>query len=600
MHDIKRQLFLILFLTIVVYVNSFNNSFHFDDNYVIVGDNVIKDIHNLPVILSQFFQRPLLRATFAINYYIGGLHVFSYHLFNLFFHIAVSIEIYILCWLLLRKLSGKKDNSSLFPFLTALFFSLHPLHTGSVTYIASRSAVLSALFFLLSFILFLKAFPDEKHYKKLFLFLYGFTFLLGLGVKEIVATLPVVILAYTFVEFKGDHRSYLRKYFIPLSIGFILLGIYLLARHIMLDIFVPVDSGIYEGVLPRYHYLLTELNVIVLHYLKWLIVPIGGPYVDPDIPARITFFEIPTIASAIIIISLIFIAFRVRKKQPLLSFGIFWYFITLLPTSSIFPLGDVAVERHVYIPAIGFSLIVGYFLDKLREKLHLRVVLTIYALIFVLLMYLTIERNTIWRSELSLWEDAVKKSPHKVRVLNNRAYAYMLEGKLDMAEHYYKELIERFPEYPYGHNNLGTVYYRTERINEAIHEYIRAIQLRPMYALFRVNLGVAYERAGLFDEAEEEFNTALMLEPSNAKTMTFLASTLAKKGEFKKSIQFAQRSLEIQPNDPLAYYHMGYSYEKMGAFNDALNAYEKALKLKPGWEPPNQRMRGLLQKNRRQ
>lgn len=594
MHDIKKQVIIIVLLTTIVYLNSFHNSFHFDDNYTIIADSLIKDIHNLPAIVSQFLQRPLLRITFAINYCIGGVHVFSYHLFNLLFHIIVSIELYILCRLLVKKFSKQQNSPSFFPLLTALFFSLHPLHTGSVTYISSRSAVLAAVFFLLSFILFLKALSSEKHYRTVFIFLYGFTFILGLGVKELVTTLPVVAFAYTFIEFDGNFRSYIRRFCVPLTMGFLLLGLYFLARYFFLPSLIPAERNIYEGVLPRYQYFLTELNVVVFQYLKWLIIPIGGPYVDPDIPPETTFWGASTIASTIIILSLIFTAFRFRRKQPILSFGILWYFITLIPTSSIFPLGDVAVERHVYIPSIGFSLIVGFVLDKLRGNLSLRTVLAVYALIFASFLYLTIERNSIWKNELTLWEDAVKKSPDKIRVLNNRAYAYIIEGELDTAERYYKELLERFPEYPYGHNNLGTIYYKTGRINEAIHEYIKAVKLRPMYAFFRINLGLAYEKKGLLEEAIKEFNNALRLEPSNAKAMTFLASTLAKNGDFERSMQFAKRSIKLQPDDPLAHYVIGYSYERLGAFNDAFNEYKKALELKPGWDPPKQRMRGLL------
>ncbi len=583
----KSQIFILITLTTIVYINSFSNSFHFDDKYAILGDRLIRSLHNLPAIFSDIFRRPILRATFALNYHFGGLNVFGYHLFNLILHIVVAIEVYFLAELLSAEFLKKDDTA--FPFLSSLIFAIHPLHTGSVTYIASRSAVLATAFFLLSFILFLKGLANHNKKRVYYLLSIGF-FILSFGTKEIVVTLPLVITVYACLRHNKDMRSFLKAHSKRVLPFFIVLAGYLLARKLILTSVVPVDKRIYEDVLPPYQYFLTQLNVIVFYYLRWLLLPLGGPNVDPDIPAENSFFDISTVSAAIIIIALLITAYLLRRKQPIISFGILWYFITLLPTSSIFPLGDLAVERHVYLPSVGFSLIAGFLLARLRSLFPLKAAFTVYICLFLFLGYLTVQRNSVWKTELTLWEDAAKKSPNKVRVLNNRAYAYIIEGDLDKAEYYYRELLKRFPEYPYGHNNLGTIYQIKGRLTDAIKEFEIAVKLRPTNPLFRLKLGIAYEKAGQIEKAIREMKMAVKLAPSSSQALTTLASALAKAGRFIESIDMTNRALRIEPANPMAYYILGYSYEQIGEYSRALNAYQQALKLKPGWPLPHKRM----------
>lgn len=585
--------FIIAILSTIAYSNSFYNSFHFDDRYVLLEDPIIKHIDNLPVILSDVFNRPILMATFAISYYFSGLNVLGYHILNLALHIIVSILVYFLAAFISKGFLKQENDLNLFPLVSALIFALHPLHTGSVTYIASRSAVLAAVFYLASLILFLKALSADGRKKYLFHSSAWLLFILSFGVKETVASLPFVTAVYIFVIHRNGLLSYIKKYGIVVSVWFFILGIYILARYLMFAEIVPTDTRIEEGILPRYQYFLTELNVIVFYYMRWLIFPFEGPHADPDIPPETTIFDGSTTLAVLIIAGLITTSLWGRKRWPVVSFGILWYFIVLLPTSSIFPIGDAAVERHVYIPAIGFSLATGYLLARAKDKISLKVLLPVYAALFITLIYFTIASNFIWKSEITLWEDAATKAPNKVRVLNNRAYGYYMAGDVNNAERYYKELLKPHPEYPFGHNNLGLIYQRKGDIANAISEYEKAVAIRPDNPIFRINLGVAYDTAGLFGKAITEFQSVLKLNPINPQAMVALASTLSKTGNFHKSIQIANKTIELEPENAMAYYILGYSYEMSGLFTEALDAYNKALKFNPGWDLPGKRISGL-------
>ncbi|MBI5049028.1 MAG: tetratricopeptide repeat protein [Deltaproteobacteria bacterium] len=568
----------IILLTAIAYSNIFSNSFHFDDRYAIFEDRAIRDIGNIPSMLKDILNRPLLRITFALNYHFGGFDVFGYHLANLLLHIIAGIGVYFLAKLLFEKIGGH-GNSVSFALLASLIFALHPVQTGSVTYIASRSAVLATIFYIFSIILFILG-SERNGIKKVSFHIVAFlSFLLGLGSKETAATIPLIvaILPFFLTTIKG------KGHVIISLLWLMVLPLYVLIRYLISQDVIPVDTRFgYGEILPPYQYLMTELNVVVYYYLKWLFFPINGPNADPDIPAETSFLDGSTIAASIVIASLIYMAIRFMRDMPVVSFGIFWYFITLIPTSSIFPIADVAVERHLYLPSIGFAFVSAYLLMKIKELLPSKIWFLPYIIPLIMIV-ITIQTNSIWKNEITLWEDAAKKSPNKIRVLSNRAFAYLESGNLNRAAMLYHDFLKRFPNDPFGYNNMGLILEKKEDIASAIKYYQEAIHLKPEYWRFHMHLGNAYGQIGLMTEAISELQIAANLGPSNTESMIMLASLLAKRGETDRVIIIANKVLSIENENAEAYLLLGISYEKKGMREEAIKSYKKALELNPGW-----------------
>ncbi len=598
------HILIIALLTAVSYSNTFSSSFHFDDRYAIFEDRAIRDIGNIiPTILKDVFNRPLLRLTFALNYHFGEFDLFGYHLTNLLLHITASISVYFLSGLLFRRFVQDHDSrdSGAFSLMAGLVFALHPVQTGSVTYIASRSAVLATLFYLFAVILFITGFEKKGLTKASLYFGAFFSFFLGIGVKETVLTLPFIIVLLSFYLITLQSRPARqdlwyggnRTDIIVCGVWLLTLPAYVLVKYISVQHAIPVDTRFAPGeILPPYQYLLTELNVVIFHYLGWLFFPVGGAHADPDIHAETSFMDISTIFAAVIIAGLLYIAIRSLKKRPIVSFAILWYFITLIPTSSVFPLGDLAVERHLYLPSIGFALISSYFLIKARALLPVNLKLVLY-LIPILLAVMTLKTNLAWKSEVTLWEDAAAKSPDKVRVLGNRAFAYFEAGDLEKAEALYIDFLKRFPYDAAGYNNMGLLYEKKGDIKSAIKYYKEAIRLRPSYWRFYMHLGDAFRQAGLINEAKNELLKAVNLEPQNPELLINLASLLAKQGEFGRVIEIANLVINLEPKNAMAFSLLGISYERMGMKEEAARHYKTALKLNPGWEPIIERIKAL-------
>ncbi len=140
--------FLLAIVALVVYSNGLHSPFQYDDKHVILGNSTIKNINNLPEILLSTY-RPVLRATFALNYHWFKTDTSGYHVFNILIHILNGVLIYILMNLMLRD--------RVVSFLAGLFFIIHPLNTQAINYISARSTSLCTVFYILSVIFFIKA-----------------------------------------------------------------------------------------------------------------------------------------------------------------------------------------------------------------------------------------------------------------------------------------------------------------------------------------------------------------------------------------------------------------------------------------------------------
>ena len=156
----KVQIFIIAFLSflvigLLIYSNSFNNEFFWDDDDSIVNNTYIKDIKYFPRFFSENliagtgqitnYWRPVLLISFSFDYHLFGLSPIDFHVHNTLLHILSAFLIFIL----LYKLSKGNLLLSYFP---ALIFLVHPLQTEAITYIAGRADPLSSVFSLISLI----------------------------------------------------------------------------------------------------------------------------------------------------------------------------------------------------------------------------------------------------------------------------------------------------------------------------------------------------------------------------------------------------------------------------------------------------------------
>jgi tetratricopeptide (TPR) repeat protein len=592
------QVFLIIVLGLLVYSNTFHVPFQFDDKSNIVENPLVKDLQyfTTPSKLQQVklhlgyedMKRRLAGYfTFALNYKLHSLDVTGYHVFNLIVHLTNALLVYWLVALSFKTpfFSGhtEKDGYNhryshhFMALFAALLFVSHPIQTQAVTYIVQRFTSLATLFYLFSLLMYIKARLSESSTKR-----YSFyavcliSAILSMKSKEIAFTLPVVITLYECMFFKGEMKRRI-LYLIPVLLTMMVIPLS------FIDVNRPIGSMIGElseatkvqTTMSRWDYLITQFRVIVT-YIRLLLLPVNQN-LDYDYPVYHSFFNPGVILSFLFLLSImglgIYVLYRYRGSAShtrLISFGIFWFFITVSVESSIIPIVDVIFEHRMYLPSIGLCIAFVSAVEVMSERIGERNVRMRKAVIYVMVLAVislsatAYARNAVWQSEEKLWEDVIKKSPHKARPHNNLGMLYYSRGRIEEATKEFQTALKLKPDYPEAHNNLGSAYVDHGRIEEAIKEYQTALTLKPDYAEAHYNLGKVYHDRGRIEEAIKEYQTALALKPDYAKAHINLGIAYFNRGRIEDAIKEYQAALKINPNYDAARNNLEILYRMKG------------------------------------
>jgi tetratricopeptide (TPR) repeat protein len=337
-------------------------------------------------------------------------------------------------------------------------------------------------------------------------------------------------------------------------------------------------------------YLLTEFKVIVFYYMKMFFFPFNQN-VDPDFPLATGLTDLSVLSGLLLIALFLTGGLYFQKKNPLITYGIFWFYITLLPTSSIIPLLDTAAEHRVYLPYIGIILIVSVSLNNFFRKynkslrFHREICLVSIFLSLLLFSSLTIQRNFIWKDEVSLWNDAAKKSPWKPRPFNNAGEAYEKESNYQLAVENLKKAISLAPDYDYARNNLGTVYGKLNQLDLAIKEYKHVLKVNDHFPTAHFNLGKVYEIKGVPDEAIKEYYLAIKKQHDFYQAYFNLANIYSRRKEYQKAIETYEEFLKYKPSMPVAYLELGKVLIKTEKVDEAFKYFSKAAELDSNYVP---------------
>jgi Flp pilus assembly protein TadD len=607
------HIFLIIVLSLLVYSNTFHVPFQFDDKTNIVENPLVKDLKYfttpsqlLPVKLDfwyEGFKRRLVgHFTFALNYRLHGLDVTGYHVFNLIVHLANALLVYWLVVLTLKIMvfsyhTGEDRWShryahNFIALFAALLFVSHPIQTQAVTYIVQRFTSLATLFYVFSLLMYIKARLSESSTRRYAFFAASIiSAILSMKTKEIAFTLPVVITLYEFMFFTGEIKRRV-LYLIPVLLTMVVIPLS------FIDVNRPIGSMIGEmgestkvqTTMSRWDYLFTQFRVIVT-YIRLLLLPVNQN-LDYDYPVYHSFFEPGVMLSFLFLVSImglgIYVLYRYRDRAPhtrLISFGIFWFFITMSVESSIIPIVDVIFEHRVYLPSLGLFIAFVSAVEEMRERIGDRIVFirraVIYGMVLVVvsLSATAYARNAVWQGKEKLWEDVVRKSPHKARPHNNLGMLYYNRGRIDEATKEYQTALALKPDYPEAHNNLGNTHVMQGRIAEAIKEYQTALRLNPDYAEAHYNLGKVYHDQKRIDEAIKEYQAALALKPDYPEAHNNLGFAYVRQGRIDEAIKECQTALSLKPHYPEAHNNLGFAYFKQGRIEEAIKEFQTALKL---------------------
>ena len=574
-------------VVILIYTPTLTTPYIFDDTNNIRDNPHIRipslNLKNLAwaAFHSPLKTRPVANISFALNYYFHGHNLVGYHAVNILIHLATGFFLYALvkATLLTPALHAQYGKFVWIPFFTAFIWVVHPLQTQSVAYLVQRMNSLAAMFYVLSMLSYVKfRLAVDRRNKWLW---FGGCLLAGLlafGSKEISATLPVFILLYEWYFFQKLDLQWDRRQWLLLA-GSGLLFILISLFYFENDPLTRILSGYNHRDFTLGQRVLTQSRVVI-SYISLLLWPQPSRLnLDHDFALSYSLLNpVTTLFSLVIIIALMAVAILAARRNPLLSFGILWFFGNLVIESSVIGL-ELVFEHRNYLPSmlVVFTAVALFFRYLNPGKWGL-IVLCVVGTLFTAW---TLERNQVWTDEITLYEDCVEKSPAKARPHNNLGAALISQGRLQDAIEQLQAALKIKPDYADAHYNLGFVFARLGELEKGIHHFKETLRLEPKNLKALNNLGVALLLQNRGREAIKYLEAALKIKPADADLHNNLGFALMDQGELDAAAEHLSRALALDPRHLGAYNNLGLVLKRRGQFEAARRQFSNAVAINP-------------------
>jgi len=608
MKPARVYVFLILVGALLAYGNSFSGPFIFDDLTWIPANPHIRHLWPLwntlqPPHGTTGTGRPLVCLTLALNYALSGLEPWSYHMFNLAIHASAALVLFAI---VRRTLQGPRlgkrfgTHASGLATAVAVCWAVHPLQTESVTYIIQRAESLMGLFLLLTLYCVIRGDGSTRC-----LWWYTAAVLccaLGMGSKEGMTVAPIVVLLYDRI-FLADSWAGLWNQRLGLYLGLAATWLILILLVIMNETRGSSLTDI--AVASPWRYAQNQFGAIA-YYLRLAFWPdrlcLDYGWQSSALPKSWI------LLGAIIIWPLVAATVWAFERARTLGFLGAWFFLTLAPSSSVFPIQDMVAERRMYLPlaAVVMLAVIGTWngVTVLSRRLAWTraagglVFVALTALIAGTLAWRTAQRNQDYHSAIAIWTDTIRQRPQNARAWSNLGDAYYKAGQVDSAITSYQRAIELLPTFAVAHLNLGDACIAQGRYSEAITHLSEALRLNPADADAHNDLGFALQQLGDRAQAMAHFRTALRLEPGHARAHYNLSVVFNDLGEFDQALQELQVVRRLLPDRQEIPYKLGLLLSSHGRYAEACANFAEALRLKPDFEQARQHLRLCEEKRR--
>ena len=646
----KKGIFLILvtlaFFSLVPYSNAPLNDFVYDDRTLIVDNPTIKSIKNIGTALRHDYwwgtdlsysglYRPVTMISYVINHHFSGNSPFSFHMVNVVLHLVAVLLVFYCVRLLFEGM--------IVPFVSALLFAVHPIHTEAVTGVVGRAEILAAIFFLGALCLYIRSSENQRSGPGSYLYLLGSLFLYFfalLSKENTIVYIGALAVIAVFLESRREgsssavtQRILVRKSFsnrktiLAITGSIVITLAYLAIRWNVLgkyafrsDISVLDNPMVLAGLYER----IVTAAVLFFKYLTLMAFPVhlSADYSAFQIPLS-TFppSGIDMIAGSVSIIFLFLLVFTyLRAKRFFLPFALFAV-TYIIPSNLFITIGTIFAERLMYLPSIGLCLLAGVFVQFLLEKIRghgnkkwvISVTYSAVGLIVISFSARSFVRNGDWKDNMTLFTRAVAVSPKSARAHGNLGQAlaesgkyddalkefdlfvsiyhdvekihinianiYVDQGKNEEASKEYMKAIKINPEYPYGYYHLGYLYDTMGRQEEAIRNYKHAIELKPDYTDALNNLGALYLEMERNREALELFKRACELEPELMLPLRNQGEACIKLREYRLAEDTIRRYIEKKKNDFKAYYLLSHALAGQEKYGEAISSLIRCIEL---------------------
>jgi hypothetical protein len=524
----------------ITYLVTLRFDFVYDDLEQIVNNRYVHSWQYVPRFFTEHvwghmnpngsgtYYRPVFMLWLLINHSLFGLDPLWWHLTTVLLHVVATLAVY--------KLASRLTADRLTACIAAMVFGLHPVHVEGVAWVSGVTEPLLAVLLIPSFICYLNKREHSQQSNKwliLSLVLYG----LAMLTKETALVLPILVMAHECIfgcaackqqgmadmgdpgegnsgggpSMSGTRRAW--GCFVVSTPYLALTAFYLMAR-------VAVLKGLGHPLtpLPVITTILTWPSLLWF-YIKLLIWPVGlsvlydTPYVYEF---GIGSFVLPLAAVFMVIALLIYWS----KKSPAARTGCLWLALPILPVLNIsaFYWSELAHDRYLYLPSVGFSIIVAIALRKVRMGRARLFGQSASCVILILTLACLLKQATAyqlpyWANNLEIYSRGVSIAPNNILAKTNLAITMSRRGQFHEAIKLHRQVFERNPHYWLANFNLGYCYYEIGELEIASQYLNRAIEINPTDSKQFIGLGLIKKKMGRLDEAVAAMRHAIQLNP---------------------------------------------------------------------------------------
>ncbi|XP_035383909.1 protein O-mannosyl-transferase TMTC1 isoform X2 [Electrophorus electricus] len=617
-------------LCALCYGNSLWGEFVHDDVWAILNNPDVRPGSSLRNIFADDFwgkkmadntshksYRPLCVLTFKLNILLGGMTPFYFHMVNVCLHSAVTC-------LLMHTCEHCVFWSAHQAFLTALLFAVHPIHTEAVSGIVGRADVLASMLFLLAFLSYIRSVPAcgtadllPSTTSPCFLMLSLFLGTCAMLVKETGVTVFGVCVLYDGLVLchKPLYPLLSRcrwKELIRISQPFIkracVVSVYLLlilsARLWLMGGSMPLFSE-QDNPASFSPFLLTRFLTYcyLLAFNAWLLlapVMLCYDWQVGSIPLVESLWDARNIATLVLALCMLALCLHCATSLQMegreVLVGILFLVFPFIPATNLFfRVGFVVAERVLYMPSMGYCILLVHGLNRLGALVGRwgAAALTVSMLLLVLLFsWKTVQQNEIWLSREALFRSGIQTLPHNAKVHYNYANFLKDRGQNEEAIHHYKTALRLYPRHASAMNNLGTLTHSGE---EAELYYRKALDINPQHNRALFNLGNLLKSQGKEEEAEGILKESIRFGPQFADAYSSLASLYADqslslhpssmdhfyKKRFAEASEIYTKGIENCPDSSDLHNNYGVFLVDTGNGEQAAIHYQHAVRLKP-------------------
>jgi tetratricopeptide (TPR) repeat protein len=605
-------------ITLVLYSGSLSFDFVWDDWPQIVNNPILRSWGNLPraftsdlwyhVARHQVYYRPLFVAWSMLNYALFGLRPWGWHLGAILLHVGAVASVF---WLALR-LKLEYWTAA----LTALIFAVHPVHIEPVTWVSAASDSMVTIFEALAFAAFLQV-KDSEEYRRAGWRIASLVLLAcALLTKEMAVVFPVLVAVYCWLPPAGESSNGSKSLHAMLEAApyvIVTVAYVMLRKHALSQATGQFDPN--HGIID----VVRTLPLVLSVYLRQLLLPIGitGLYYTPYVTgAFVSQVAAPLIVLAALVLGLWY--WNQREGHSLVAFAGLWLLIGLAPALYLrnFGNGDFVRDRYMYLPSIGFSLLVAMALRHLPSLGRCRAQSVQLAAVVVLCggyVCASVSQQVYWGNDLLLLVRGQELYPGNPFTMAGLAKEYSQRGAHAQAIALAEAVVREHPEYGYGPLALAEAYIHAGRFAEG---RVWLDRVNPDYARSEVGMaGVAglygqmgdYDRAlalcseilakepdlysaiyncgnihlldGQYKDAERLLSRAVKLAPEQAAPKHFLGRALLEDGRNAEAQPYLIQAATMDPKIWDYHYWLAESLEKSGNTAAAREQYELTLQL---------------------